>query len=155
MCTFAKVFAIFLLLTTFRNTVRNLYKKEQLHMVFCIENTTSTGNYYIYNIIISFYSIKPRPFREGNIIQTQTYRISPIVDFMNSKSTLNMQKYKNNGEQHSPFPSIDYPHTHCTCYVVCSFILHMEGMYNIHTNISISRILILCSLFPQKTIIYL
>jgi len=81
MCTFAKVFAIFLLLTTFRNTVRNLYKKEQLHMVFCIENTTSTGNYYIYNIVISFFSIKPRASREGNILQTQKYKISPIVAF--------------------------------------------------------------------------
>jgi hypothetical protein len=43
-------------------------------MVFCIVNTTSTGNYYIYNIVIYFFSIKPRAFREGNIIQTQKHR---------------------------------------------------------------------------------
>ncbi len=89
--------------------------------------------------------------REGNIIQTQKYKISPIVDFMNSNSILNMEKYKkimvsNTG----PSPVLIYPHTHCTCYVVCSFILHMEGMYNIYTHISIYGILTLCSLYPLK-----
>ncbi len=86
------------------------------------------GNYYIYNIVISYFSIKPRAFREGNIIQTQKYKMNLIVDFMNSNSTLNMEKYKNNGEQHSPIPSIDLS-THTLHLLCCLFIYFTYGGY--------------------------
>ena len=92
-------------------------------MVFCIVNTTSSGNYYI---VIFFFSIKPRAFREGNIIQTQKYtEYVLLLRFMKSNSILwkNLKVVVSNTV---PSPVLICRQLHLLC---CLFIYFTYGGY--------------------------